>query len=371
MMTNEQRVFFFGAGRAEGPGRTKRILAGTRVGLAEMANLGLPIPPGLTISTAACMAYLADGQKRLSPGLWDEISRSMTHLEAAMNRRFGDAANPLLVSVRSSVAYSMPGMMDPVHNLGLNARTVQGLIARTQNERFGYGAYRRFIAMFANVVLGVPRERFEQVLEGKKAEAGVEQEAALSVKDLKELIEQYQALVQSETGRAFPSEPYEQLRRSILAVLDSWMGPRAVEYRRLRQMPNSEGTAIHIVPMVFGNLGETSGIGVTFTRNPSTGTPGLYGEFLMNAQTEDVVTGIRTPQPIEKLGSILPEAYRALLVSADTLEAQYRDMFDLEFAIEHGRLYLLQARIGKRTALAAVRIAVDLAQEGKITIATQ
>jgi pyruvate,orthophosphate dikinase len=367
IMATQQRVFFFGEGKAEGHGGMKDVLGGKGAGLAEMTNLGLPVPPGFTISTEVCMAYLRDGRGGLPPELWGEVLHAMARLESAMSKRFGDEENPLLVSVRSGAAHSMPGMMDTVLNLGLNERTVKGLIARTKNERFGLDAYRRFIAMFAGVVLGVPRERFEQLLEGKKAEAGVQHDADLGVNDLMTLIEQYHAVVLSETGRAFPSDPHEQLKQSILAVLDSWMGPRAVEYRRIHRMSDHGGIAVNIVAMVFGNLGETSGIGVTFTRNPSTGTPGLYGEFLLNAQTEDVVTGIRTPQPIEKLGSILPEAYRALLVSADTLESQYRDMFDLEFAIEHGRLYLLQARIGKRTALAAVRIAVDLAREGKIT----
>ncbi|MBX3325910.1 MAG: pyruvate, phosphate dikinase [Nitrospira sp.] len=368
MVATQQRIFFFGEGRAEGHGGMKSVLGGKGAGLAEMTNLGLPVPPGFTISTEVCMAYLTGGRRGLPPGLWEEVLHYMARLESAMDKRFGDEENPLLVSVRSGSAQSMPGMMDTVLNLGLNDQTVQGLIARTKNERFAYDAYRRFVAMFANVVLGVPCERFEQVLEREKAELGVEQDAELTVKDLKELIDRYQGLVRSETGREFPSDPYDQLQRSILAVLDSWMGPRAVEYRRIRQMSDRGGTAVNIVAMVFGNLGETSGTGVVFTRNPSTGVPGLYGDFLLNAQGEDVVAGIRTPQPIEKLATILPEAYRTLLTIADTLEAQYRDMLDLEFTIEDGRLYMLQARVGKRTGLAAVRIAVDLVREGRLTV---
>lgn len=359
MMAVQQRVFFFGEGRAEGHGGMKSLLGGKGAGLAEMTNLGLPVPPGFTVSTEVCMAYLTDRRRGLPPGLWEEVLHSMARLESAMNKRFGDGDNPLLVSVRSGAAHSMPGMMDTVLNLGLNDRTVQGLIACTQNERFGYDAYRRFVAMFANVVLGVPRERFEEVLERKKVELSVEQDADLTIKDLKELIERYQALVWSETGREFPSDPYEQLQRSIVAVLDSWMGPRAVEYRRIRQMSDRGGTAVNIVAMVFGNLGETSGTGVVFTRNPSTGVPGLYGDFLLNAQGEDVVAGIRTPQSIEKLASVLPEAYRVLLTIANTLETQYRDMLDLEFTIEDGRLYMLQARVRLATGMPQLKHADD------------
>lgn len=314
------------------------------------------------------MAYLEGGRRELPHDLWEEVLRYMARLESVMGKRFGDEQNPLLVSVRSGAAQSMPGMMDTVLNLGLNDRTVQGLIARTQNERFGYDAYRRFIAMFAGVVLGVPRERFEQLLEGKKVAAGVEHDAGLNVTDLKELIEGYKTLVLSETGREFPSDPYEQLKRSVLAVFDSWMGPRAVEYRRIHQIPDRGGTAVNVVAMVFGNLGERSGTGVVFTRDPSTGAPGLYGDFLLNAQGEDVVAGIRITQPIEKLANALPEAYRMLMTVAETLEVQYRDMLDLEFTIEDGRLYMLQTRAGKRTGLAAVRIAVDLVREGRISV---
>jgi len=368
IMAAQQRIFFFGEGRAEGHGGMKSLLGGKGAGLAEMTNLGLPVPPGFTISTEVCMTYLRDGRGGLPPELWGEVLHAMARLESAMNKRFGDEENPLLVSVRSGAAHSMPGMMDTVLNLGLNERTVKGLIARTKNERFGLDAYRRFIAMFANVVLGVSRQRFEQLLEGKKAEAGVEHDADLSVNDLMALIGQYHALVLSETGRAFPSDPHEQLKQSILAVLDSWMGPRAVEYRRIHRMSDHGGTAVNIVAMVFGNLGETSGTGVVFTRNPSTGAPGVYGDFLLNAQGEDVVAGIRTPQPIEQLAGALAVAYRALLTIAGTLEAQYRDMLDLEFTIEEGRLYMLQSRVGKRTGLASVRIAVDLVREGRITV---
>ncbi len=368
MVTTQQHTYFFGEGRAEGHGGMKKLLGGKGAGLAEMTNLGLPVPPGFTISTDVCMEYLDGGRRGLPPDLWEEVLRYLTRLESVMGKQFGNEENPLLVSVRSGAAHSMPGMMDTVLNLGLNDQTVQGLIATTRNERFGFDAYRRFIAMFAGVVLGVPREQFELALEKKKAEVGAQQDADLSVAALQALVEHYKELVLARTGEEFPDDPYDQLKRSILAVFESWRGPRAVEYRRIHRISDRGGTAVNIVAMVFGNRGEHSGTGVVFTRNPNTGVPGVYGDVLLNAQGEDVVAGIRTPQPIETLASTLPEAYHTLTTIAGTLERYYRDMLDLEFTIEDSKLYMLQTRIGKRTGQAAVRIVVDLVREGLMTV---
>ena len=359
-------VYFFGNGKAEGRGAMKDLLGGKGAGLAEMTNLKIPVPAGFTVTTEACVAYFKS-KKKLPPGLWEQVQQYMKRLEASMGATFGDPANPLLVSVRSGARASMPGMMDTVLNLGLNDRTVQGLIRKTRNERFAYDAYRRFIAMFATVVMDLKRERFEEALKAKKVQAGVTHDTELDARALRDLVAQYKTIVRAEAGRDFPDDPYEQLKMGITAVFNSWYGARAVTYRHLYGIPDDWGTAVNVVAMVFGNMGDTSGTGVAFTRNPSTGAPTFFGECLLNAQGEDVVAGIRTPLPIEALKESLPEAYRSLTTTYQKLERHYRDMLDLEFTIQEGQLYMLQTRVGKRTGIAAVRIAVDMANEGMIS----
>ena len=364
-MATKKFVYFFGNGKAEGKSGMKDLLGGKGAGLAEMTNLAVPVPAGFTISTEACVAFFKN-KKKHPPGLWEDVLKYMKRLEVAMGAKFGDPANPLLVSVRSGARASMPGMMDTVLNLGLNGRTVQGLIKKTKNERFAYDAYRRFITMFSTVVLDLKRERFEDALKEKKAETGGVHDTDLSAAALKDLIERYKKIVKEETGREFPEDPYDQLKMGINAVFNSWYGARAVTYRRLYDIPDNWGTAVNVVAMVFGNMGETSGTGVAFTRDPATGVPKFFGECLLNAQGEDVVAGIRTPLPIEALAKPLPQAYRDLMATYRKLERHYRDMLDLEFTIQEGKLYMLQTRVGKRTGIAAVRIAVDLVKGGVI-----
>jgi pyruvate,orthophosphate dikinase len=365
-VATKKYVYFFGKGKAEGRAGMKELLGGKGAGLAEMTNLGVPVPAGFTVTTEACVAYFKN-RKKYPPGLWEQVLRYMTRLESAMDAGFGDAAQPLLVSVRSGARASMPGMMDTVLNLGLNDRTVQGLIRKTRNERFAYDAYRRFIAMFAVVVMDLKRERFEEALKAKKAEVGAVQDTDLDANALKDLVGRFKAIVKTETGREFPDDPYEQLRMGINAVFTSWYGARAVTYRRLYGIPDDWGTAVNVVAMVFGNMGDTSGTGVAFTRDPATGAPKFFAECLLNAQGEDVVAGIRTPLPIEALAKPLPKAYRDLMATYKKLERHYRDMLDLEFTIQEGKLFMLQTRVGKRTGIAAVRIAVDMVKEGVIT----
>ncbi len=365
-MATKKYVYFFGNGKAEGHGDMKDLLGGKGAGLAEMTNLGVPVPAGFTISTEACVVYFKN-KRKYPPGLWEEVLRYMKRLEAAMGAKFGAPANPLLVSVRSGARASMPGMMDTVLNLGLNDRTVQGLIKKTKNERFAYDAYRRFIAMFSTVVMDLKRERFEEVLKEKKVETGAVHDTDLTAAALKDLVARYKRIVKEETGREFPDDPYEQLKMGINAVFNSWYGARAVTYRRLYDIPDTWGTAVNVVAMVFGNMGETSGTGVAFTRDPATGLPNFFGECLLNAQGEDVVAGIRTPLPIQALAKPLPQAYQDLMRTYKKLERHYRDMLDLEFTIQEGKLYMLQTRVGKRTGIAAVRIAVDLVNEGVIS----
>ncbi|HEV8242909.1 MAG TPA: pyruvate, phosphate dikinase [Nitrospirales bacterium] len=364
-MTKKKYVYFFGNGKAEGQSGMKDLLGGKGAGLAEMTNLGVPVPAGFTISTEACVAYFKN-KKKYPPGLWEEVLRYMKRLESAMGVKFGDPTNPLLVSVRSGARASMPGMMDTVLNLGLNDRTVQGLIKKTKNDRFACDAYRRFITMFATVVMDLKRERFEEILKEKKAETGAVHDTDLDAAALKDLVARYKKIVKEETGRDFPDDPYEQLKMGINAVFTSWYGARAVTYRRLYDIPDEWGTAVNVVAMVFGNMGDTSGTGVAFTRDPATGNPKFFGECLLNAQGEDVVAGIRTPLPVEALAKPLPKAYRELMKTYKKLERHYRDMLDLEFTIQEGKLYMLQTRVGKRTGIAAVRIAVDLVKEGMI-----
>lgn len=365
--TKKQKfVYFFGRGKAEGNAKMKELLGGKGANLAEMTNLGIPVPPGFTISTEACALFYEKGSN-WPEGLEQEIKLNLAKLEGAMGLRFGDRNNPLLVSVRSGAAVSMPGMMDTVLNLGLNSDVVQGLIVKTENERFAWDAYRRFIQMFGNVVMGVEHHVFEHILEKKKKQIHVELDTELKANDLKDVVRQYKAAYQEETGEEFPQDPYSQLTKAINAVFQSWNNPRAIKYRELNDIRGLFGTAVNVQTMVFGNMGDTSGTGVCFTRNPSTGENKFYGEFLVNAQGEDVVAGIRTPEPLDQLKSKWPEIYKQLLKIRERLENHYRDMQDIEFTIQEGKLFLLQTRNGKRTAQAAVRIAVDLVREKLIT----
>lgn len=356
-----KQVYFFG----EGSKADSDILGGKGANLNEMTKLGIPVPPGFTITTEVCNQYL-ENRNAWPEGLEQAVKENLERLEKTMNKGFGDPQNPLLVSVRSGAKISMPGMMDTILNLGLNDETVQGLIASTQNERFSWDSYRRFIQMFCNVVLGMDMEKFEEILEAKKHAAGVKFDSDLSAEDLKSLVETYKKHIQDTRGEPFPQDPKQQLNMAINAVFDSWNVPRAISYRTIHKIAHDLGTAVNVQSMVFGNMGETSGTGVAFTRNPSTGEKKFYGEFLMNAQGEDVVAGIRTPDPIEKLEEKMPDAYKKLVEIYQRLEDHYKDMQDIEFTIENGELFMLQTRSGKRTAQAAVRTAVEMVKEGMI-----
>ena len=359
-------LYAWGDGHADGDGSMRDLLGGKGAGLAEMTKAGLCVPPGFTITTEACNDYFASGE-RLSDGLLDDVTAAIAALERKTGKRFGSAENPLLVSVRSGAKLSMPGMMDTVLNLGLNDATLKGLIAFTKDERFGWDAYRRFIQMFGRIVLGVPGERFEEALEAAKHRANAHQDVELSAAALRDLVADYRAIVRAETHCEFPSDPLVQLELAIVAVFKSWFGQRARDYRKFHKIPDDLGTAVNVVAMVFGNRGDDSGTGVAFTRCPNTGGNALYGEYLTNAQGEDVVAGIRTAPKIAELERAMPEVYAELVRIARRLERHYRDVQDLEFTIERGRLYMLQTRAAKRTAAAAVRIAVDLANEGIIS----
>jgi pyruvate,orthophosphate dikinase len=350
----------------EGNAQMRKLLGGKGAGLAEMTNAGLPVPPGFTITTEACNEYYANGRE-FPAGLWDGVVEHMHQLERETGKGFGDPANPLLVSVRSGAAQSMPGMMDTVLNLGLNEETVRGLIALTDNPRFGYDALRRFIAMFGRIVQGIPAETFDEPLEQLKHQRNAKLDTDLTADDLQNLAEQYRTIVQEKTGEPFPSDPYRQLELATRAVFDSWFGKRAHDYREYNKIPHDLGTAVNIVTMVFGNMGDDSGTGVAFTRNPNTGADELFGEYLTNAQGEDVVAGIRTPEKISHMQQQLPEVYAQFEEIAERLENHYRDAQDLEFTIERGKLYMLQTRSAKRTAPAAVKMAVDMANEGIIS----
>lgn len=363
---SKKYVFFFSKNFTEGKKELKDLLGGKGANLAEMSNLKLPIPPGFTITTEACDLYYQN-DKKFPAGLEDAIEENLHRLEQLMGKKLGDPDEPLLVSVRSGAAVSMPGMMDTVLNLGLNDRSVLGLAKMSSNERFAYDSYRRFIQMFGNVVLGINHEDFEEILDMVKMRKGVVQDLDLDVADLKEVVVQYKNLVKEQTGEDFPQDPKTQLWKSIDAVFGSWNNPRAIKYRKLNNITHLRGTAVNVQSMVFGNLGETSGTGVAFSRDPSTGKNEYYGEFLMNAQGEDVVAGIRTPQPISLLKKQHPVIYRQLIEFKDILETHYRDMQDMEFTFQKGELYLLQTRGGKRTGLAAINIAVDMVNEGLIT----
>jgi pyruvate,orthophosphate dikinase len=358
----EKLVYSFAGGAADGKGSMKNLLGGKGANLAEMCALGLPVPPGFTITTEVCVAYYAAG-KKLPAMLEAQVRDALVQVEKNVGARFGDAANPLLVSVRSGARASMPGMMDTVLNLGLNDTTVKALAQKTGNERFAYDSYRRFIQMYSDVVLNIDHYHFEELLEQKKLDRDVSLDTELTANDLKDLVAQFKERVQEEQKKPFPEDVHEQLWGAIMAVLDSWMNPRAGTYRKLHDIPESWGTAVTVQSMVFGNMGDDCATGVAFTRNPSTGEHAYYGEFLVNAQGEDVVAGIRTPQPLSEMPKVMPAVYKQLTDVFDKLEAHYRDMQDIEFTIQNDKLWMLQTRSGKRTAAAAVKIAVDMVKE--------
>ena len=374
--TGGRQVYFFGEGGRD----DLDLLGGKGANLSEMTRMNVPVPPGFIITTEVCNAYLHANSKsqitnskqisnhksqnsKWPTGLEKEIKDNLVQLEEKMGKKFGDSEDPLLISVRSGAKISMPGMMDTVLNLGLNDRTVQGLIKKTNNERFGWDAYRRFIQMFSDVVLGIEHDKFEEILEAKKKKCGVEYDCELNADDLRDIVSSYKKLLKKELKQGFPEDPFTQLKMSINAVFDSWNIPRAISYRKIHGIPDDLGTAVNIQSMVFGNMGEDCATGVAFTRNPSTGENKFYGEFLVNAQGEDVVAGIRTPQPIDKLKKIMPDIYKELTDIYKKLEKHYKDMQDIEFTIEKGTLYMLQTRKGKRTAAASVRIAVEMVKE--------
>ena len=364
-MASRKYVYFFHPGKAEGKAKMKNLLGGKGANIAEMCNLKIPVPSGFTISTAACVYYFTNRNKWPS-GLEREVERNLARLEQTMEARFGDSTNPLLVSVRSGARASMPGMMDTVLNLGLNDVTIKAMIARTKNERFVYDSYRRFIQMFSSVVLGLDSSLFEKELTALKQRLGARQDTDLDAGALARLCDAFRGIVEKQTGKSFPQSPQKQLEMAINAVFRSWNNKRAKEYRRLYDIPDDWGTAVNVQAMVFGNLGEDSGTGVAFTRNPSTGENKLFGEFLVNAQGEDVVAGIRTPLSIDGMEKAFPQAARDLKRIALRLDNHYRDMLDLEFTVQDKKLFMLQARVGKRTAAAAVRIAVEMAKAKKI-----
>jgi len=362
----EKYVYTFGGGKAEGNGTMKDVLGGKGAGLAEMTNAGLPVPPGFTIATSACRLYFENGNK-MPEVIAKEYPPALDKLESLLGKKLGDAENPLLVSVRSGAKFSMPGMMDTVLNLGMNDKNAEAFAAKSGNPRWAYDSYQRFIQMFGNVVLDIPKAEFEHVFDGQKKKRGFKLDTQLTPEDLKTVIEGYKKLVKKAIGKDFPQEPREQLRMSIEAVFRSWYNPRAATYRRMNKISDDLGTAVNVQAMVFGNMGETSGTGVGFTRDPATGAKEFYGEFLMNAQGEDVVAGVRTPMPIKELESYNPEAYNQLREITSRLEHHYKDVQDFEFTIQEGKLYMLQTRNGKRTGTAAVKIAVDMVHEGLLT----
>jgi pyruvate,orthophosphate dikinase len=355
-------IYLFANGESDGNGEMKDLLGGKGAGLAEMTNAGLPVPPGFTISTQACNSYYTSGEK-FPPGMWNQVLSAMKKVELATKKEFGSSTNPLLVSVRSGAKFSMPGMMDTVLNLGLNEETLRGLARLTSNERFAYDAYRRFIQMFGKIVMGVDGELFEHALDKIKRSKHAVQDTDLTAENLVQVCDEFTQIIRRETGKDFPTDPYQQLEESIKAVFSSWNGDRAIAYRRREKIPDDLGTAVNVVTMVFGNMGEDSGTGVAFTRNPATGEKKLFGDYLSNAQGEDVVAGIRTPKHIEELKTDMPVIYKQFLEVAEKLERHYKDMQDLEFTVERGKLWMLQTRNGKRTGPAGVKIAVDMAKE--------
>jgi pyruvate,orthophosphate dikinase len=371
-MSKTKYVYFFGNGKADGKAEMKNLLGGKGANLAEMTNIGLPVPPGLTITTEVCTYYYAN-KKTYPKSLKEEVLKALKRIESSTGMKFGDKVNPLLVSVRSGARASMPGMMDTILNLGINDAVVEGLAKKTNSPRFAYDAYRRFVQMYGDVVLGLkPTHKdeidpFEAIIEGKKKEKGVHQDTELTADDLKDLVSQFKKAIKEKTGHDFPENPLDQLWGSIGAVFGSWNNDRAIAYRKMYDIPEAWGTAVNVMAMVFGNMGETSGTGVAFTRDAATGANIFYGEYLMNAQGEDVVAGVRTPIPISGLAKENPKVYGQLEKIRKTLEKHYRDMNDIEFTIQEGKLYMLQCRVGKRTAFAAIKIAVDMVDEKLIT----
>jgi pyruvate,orthophosphate dikinase len=363
----EKYVYFFGDGKADGNGVMKDVLGGKGAGLAEMTNAGLPVPPGFTIATSGCRLYFQN-QNKTPDFILQQKDEALAELESLLGQKLGDPENPLLVSVRSGAKFSMPGMMDTVLNLGMNDKVVEVFARKTNNPRFAYDSYRRFIQMFGNVVMEIPKQKFEHVFDGQKKKKKVKLDTQLTSEDLKQVIAEYKKVVRKEAGKDFPQDPQVQLNMAIEAVFRSWYNPRAKTYRRLNKISDDLGTAVNVQTMVFGNLGDTSGTGVGFTRNPATGAKEFYGEFLMNAQGEDVVAGVRTPVPIKELEKIMPEVYNQLREFTTRLEQHYKDVQDFEFTIQDGKLYMLQTRNGKRTGPAAVRIAVEMEHEGLLTL---
>ncbi|HEX9024096.1 MAG TPA: PEP/pyruvate-binding domain-containing protein, partial [Geobacteraceae bacterium] len=367
-------VYFFGNGQAEGRADMKNLLGGKGANLAEMTSIGLPVPPGFTITTEVCTEFYKNDRTYPAP-LAAEVAANLKRVEELMGRKFGDPTNPLLVSVRSGARASMPGMMDTILNLGLNDTTVQGIIAQSGDERFAYDAYRRFVQMYSDVVMGMDKEILDHLLDQKKEERGVHLDTELTAADWKALVGVFKAKIKEVLGQEFPEDPEQQMWGAIGAVFGSWMNQRAITYRKLNNIPADWGTAVNVQSMVFGNMGDDCATGVAFTRDPSTGENYFYGEYLVNAQGEDVVAGIRTPQPINKangdsplpaMEDVLPECYQQLVKIRGILEKHYRDMQDIEFTIEKDKLYMLQTRNGKRTAPAAIKVAVDMVKEGLI-----
>ena len=357
-------VYFFGGGKADGNGKMKDELGGKGAGLAEMTNASLPVPPGFTIQTEACRESM---RGKLSPDIDRQMEEALRRLEQLQKQKLGTGDNPLLVSVRSGAKFSMPGMMDTILNLGLNDQSVEALAKRSKNPRFAYDSYRRLIQMFGNVVLEIPKPAFDEVFDGIKKRKKAKLDTDLDAAALKEVIAEYKKVVKKHAKRDFPQDAHEQLVMARDAVFRSWNNDRAKHYRRINNISDDLGTAVNVQAMVYGNLGETSGTGVGFSRNPATGAKEFYGEFLMNAQGEDVVAGIRTPVHISELHKVMPEVYNQLRDITTRLEKHYRDVQDFEFTIQDGRLYMLQTRNGKRTGIAAVRIAIDMVNEGLIT----
>ncbi|HEX4487843.1 MAG TPA: PEP/pyruvate-binding domain-containing protein, partial [Terriglobales bacterium] len=361
----DKYVYSFGGGKADGDGKMKDVLGGKGAGLAEMTNAGLPVPPGFTIQTEACRQYMRGGA--VSKDVDEQMDAAVKQLEKLQDQQLGKGDNPLLVSVRSGAKFSMPGMMDTILNLGLNDKSVEALAQRSNNPRFAYDSYRRLIQMFGSVVLEIPKSEFEEIFDHKKHQKKAKLDTDLDARALKEVIEEYKKLVKKHTKKDFPQDPHDQLVMSRDAVFRSWGNDRAGHYRRINNIDDMLGTAVNVQAMVYGNLGDTSGTGVGFTRNPALGDNEFYGEFLMNAQGEAVVAGIRTPLPILELQRVMPKVFDQLRDITSRLEKHYRDMQDFEFTIQEGKLYMLQTRNGKRTGRAAVRVAIHMVEEGLIT----
>jgi pyruvate,orthophosphate dikinase len=364
-MSATKHVYSFGGKTADGDGKMKELLGGKGANLAEMCKIGIPVPPGFTITTEVCAAYYEQG-KQIPPAALPQIDAALAQVEALVGKKFGDPSDPLLVSVRSGAALSMPGMMNTILNLGLTDASVAGLAAKTGNERFAYDSYRRLIDMFGSTAMGLEHEHFEHELHSMKEAKGVKLDTDLSADDLKELVKRYKAVYKKDVGEDFPQDPKKQLLLAVNAVFNSWNGNKAIEYRRIERITGLKGTAVNVQAMVFGNMGSSSGTGVAFTRDPNTGEDVFYGDYLINAQGEDVVAGIRTPEPIAKLGEEMPKVYEQLVGIRATLEKHYKEMQDIEFTVQEGVLYMLQTRTGKRTGTAAVRIAVEMVKEGLI-----